>query len=138
MTKQASNTKQHKSAKFGIGTIHSTLKNGELEVIGHVEGKPDKRKVRFIKTGFTTEATLSNIAAGLVKDNMVPSVCGIGYLGHCEEFDRHPLKKQIYGKWAAKIRNSIQRGNTLNQEQLCFADFMCDSLETAEKEQAGR
>lgn len=134
MAKQATNAKQHESAKFGIWTIHPTLKNGELEVIGFVEGKPNKRKVRFIKTGFETEAHISSILVGSIKDNLVPSVCGVGYLGYCEEFDHHPMRKQIYGKWAAKIRNSVQFGYTLRPEQLCFADFMRDTLEIAVKE----
>lgn len=121
-------TKQIAQHKYGIGTIHSTLKNGELEVVGHVDGNCLKRRVRFIKTGFTTTASISHIASGRVKDNLVPSICGIGYLGYCEQYDNHPQRKQIYGKWYAKISNSVKFGYTLKPEWRCFATFMEESL----------
>lgn len=128
MTKQATTPKQAQQHKYGIGSIHHTLKNGVLEVIGYVEGNNLKRRVRFIKTGFTTEASVSHIASGRVKDNLVPSICGIGYLGYCEQYDDHPLRKQIYGKWYAKISNSVKFGYSLKPEQLCFTSFMEECL----------
>ena len=119
-------SKQH---KYSIGTVHNTLKNGQLEVIGMVEGDYNKRKVRFISTGYTTDASLSNISKGRVKDNLVPNVCGIGYLGHCEQYDDHPLRKEIYSKWANMINSSVRQGYSLKPEQLCFADFMREEME---------
>lgn len=118
-------TNQH---KYAIGTVHDTLKNGQLEVIGMVDGDYNKRKVRFLLTGFTTEASMSNISRGRVKDNLVPNVRGIGYLGNCEEFDYHPLRGRIYSKWANMITSSVNHGTTLKPEQLCFADFMREEL----------
>lgn len=114
--------------KYAIGTVHDTLKNGQLEVIGMVDGDYNKRKVRFLLTGFTTEATMSNISRGRVKDNLSANVRGIGYLGYCEEFDHHPLRSRIYSKWANMITSSVKNGTTLKPEQLCFADFMREEL----------
>lgn len=118
-------SKQH---KYAIGTVHSTLNNGQLEVIGMVDGNYNKRKVRFINTGFETEASMGNISKGRVKDNLVPNVCGIGYLGHCERYDDHPMKKEIYSKWVNMINSSVRRGYSLKPEQLCFADYMREEL----------
>ena len=123
-------TKQANQHKYAIGTVHDTLKSGQLEVIGMVDGDYNKRKVRFIKTGFTTEATMSNISRGIVKDNLVPNVRGIGYLGYCEEFDHHPLRGRIYSKWANMITSSVKNGTALKPEHHCFADFMREELET--------
>lgn len=114
--------------KYAIGTVHNTLKNGQLEVIGMVEGNYNKRKVRFINTGFETEASLSNISKGRVKDNLVPNVCGIGYLGNCERYDGHPMRKEIYSKWANMINSSVRHGYPLKPEQLCFAVYMREEL----------
>jgi hypothetical protein len=114
--------------KYAIGTVHNTLKNGQLEVVGMVDGDYNKRVVRFINTGFQTVASLSNISKGRVKDNLVPAVCGIGYLGNCEQYDDHPMRKEIYSKWANMINSSVCYGYSLKPEQLCFADFMREEL----------
>ena len=112
--------------KFDVGSIHDTNLNGKVEVIEKVDSK--HRRVRFLTTGYTTIASLSNISSGRIKDNLAPSVCGVGYLGYCEQFDNHPMRKRIYGKWANMINCSKRNGYEIKPEHLCFANFMEECL----------
>lgn len=114
--------------RYDIGTIHQTKRSGDLEIVEVVDST--HRRIRFTKTGYETIASLSDIKSGKVKDNLLPSVGGIGYLGYCQKFDDHPMRDMIYSCWTAKIYKSKRLGYSLKPETLCFADFMEKELKS--------
>lgn len=61
------------------GTIHTSERWGTLLVTHYVNSVTVHAK--FLATGYETVTTGSTIRAGQVKDRLVPSVYGIGYIG---------------------------------------------------------
>lgn len=61
-----------------IGKIFKTNACGNLVVIGTEAGS---YKVRFIETGTEKKAQLNDIKSGMVKDPLVASAFGFGYIG---------------------------------------------------------
>lgn len=61
------------------GAIFNTNKSGAIEIIKYKNHK--EVLVRFLSTGYKTICSVSNIRSGRVKDRLLPSVYGIGYLG---------------------------------------------------------
>lgn len=56
---------------------------------------------RFLNTGFTTLATKSNIISGKVKNKMLPTVYGVGFLGAGKH--SHSSNKTAYNKWRSML-----------------------------------
>lgn len=56
--------------------------------------------VRFLNTGFTTLATMSNIISGAVKNKMLPTTYGVGYVGAGKYSHRD---KTPYTKWRSML-----------------------------------
>lgn len=61
------------------GTIHKTLKYGQLEVLEYYSLR--KVIVRFSQTGHIAEVFSTNIRTGSVRDPYYPIYFGVGYLG---------------------------------------------------------
>ena len=83
------------------GTIHDT-KFGKLVITKYIKDK--HVEIRFLETGFEKISRSDHIRNGLVKDLLVPSVCGVGFLGdgihapkNCE------LSKTAYTCWGKII-----------------------------------
>lgn len=112
--------------KYDVGTIHETKNNGQLEIIERLSG--NRRRVRFVKTGYVTLTRVSQIASGLVRDVYVPSVYGVGIFGVPID---HPLRKELYERWTAMLQRVyvFKTGKTIDSEWHCFANFMRDALE---------
>jgi len=81
------------------GTIHSTNRFGDLEVISYKSNS--HVRVRFIETGYETISRSYNIRIGSLKDLMLPAVHGFGYPGvGCYSISNSP---QAYEAWRGMI-----------------------------------
>lgn len=97
-----------------VGSVHHTLFNGSLEVIEYISAS--KVKVRFINTGYERFAANKEIRSGMVKDNMMPVIAGVGYIGDgkytarvngevgCAYMTRAHMIKRCYCEKSLKIR----------------------------------
>ena len=61
-----------------VGDLYDT-KFGTLEVVEYTN--KSKVRVRFIETGYEKFARYDHILNGSVKDNLRPSVFGVGFIG---------------------------------------------------------
>ena len=61
-----------------VGDLYDT-KFGTLEVVEYTN--KSKVRVRFIETGYEKFARYNHILNGSVKDNLKPSVFGVGFIG---------------------------------------------------------
>ena len=66
-----------------IGRIYESNNFGKFQIIDEAGYLRNDRKfvIKFLDTGFITEATYSAIRHGRVKDKMVPNVADIGFIG---------------------------------------------------------
>lgn len=133
---------QQTQQSFDVGTIHETTQHGPLKIIGLVEGRPDRRQVKFITTGFMKEVSTESISKGTVKDPSQVSAHRGGCLGHDPSLEKHPLRKMLYSKWYAMMQRSNpirwnkQRnpwnkcnGKAIDPDWMNFSTFMKDVLE---------
>lgn len=67
-------------AKNFIGREYESPKYGKYIIIDHNEYN-DNFIIRFINTGYITEASYGTIRHRRVKDNMAPIVAGVGFVG---------------------------------------------------------
>lgn len=116
------------STVYAVGTIHETVSNGDLVIIKYVDTK--HRVVQFIDTGFTTTVGLENIRSGYVKDPLLPSVYGVGCLGHDPELENHPLRTLLYQRWKHMLDRvyRLKTGKSVDPSWLNFSTFMRDAL----------
>lgn len=59
------------------GDVFSSIRFGNFKVLEYVSNK--EVFVQFLKTGYVTKTSVSNIREGLVKDKMMPFVVGEGF-----------------------------------------------------------
>ncbi len=86
------------------GALHSTNNSGILEVVEYFSSL--KVRVRFLDTGFETTTGAGDIRKGKVKDKLIPSVFGVGFLGEGKYTSSETGKKTpAYQTW----KNMIQR-----------------------------
>jgi hypothetical protein len=62
-----------------VGEIYKTNNYGDLKVVNYINNK--NVIVEFIDTGYQKTTNTTNIKGGGVKDLMMPSVQGVGYIG---------------------------------------------------------
>ena len=86
---------------MNIGDVFSTNQCGECEVIDY-KGCFNVL-VRFLDTGTECVTSSDQLRKGTVKDRMLPSLCGIGFLG-----GKVPYTESIYGTWASMIRRCYE------------------------------
>lgn len=111
--------------KYSIGSTHETSA-GKLEIIGR-EGK--KAVVKFLTTGSIKTVYAETISRGNLKDDHLPSVAGVGYLGTGEY--QHRTHGDIYNAWASMLKRCYTRrennpsyeGCTVCEEWKCFQNF---------------
>lgn len=85
------------------GNVYSTT-HGEIIVLEVING--NKIKVRFIEYPYETTVNHYNLKAGVLKNPMRPSVCGIGYIGvgpYRSRINHKPTRS--YSTW----RNMLSR-----------------------------
>ena len=86
-----------------VGEIYTSSNCGNMEVIEYINSK--KVKVRFIATGYEKFAEAGDIRNGAVKDVLVPSVYGVGYIGsgpHKAEISKNRTKE--YATWQSMLQ----------------------------------
>ena len=86
-----------------IGKVFPTNSYGDLEILeklGVMGGTNTMYRIRFIKTGHESIASITSIMNGSVKDPYYPSVYGVGYDGAIT----NPSSYKEYGVWAAMLR----------------------------------
>ena len=116
------------STVYAVGTIHETKTDGDFVIMEYVN--PTQRVIRFLDTGFTTTVMISSIRTGAIKDPHLPSVYGVGFLGHDPELEQHPLRKDLYRRWNRMLERVYVRNypRTISPEWLNFSTFMRDTL----------
>lgn len=115
-----------RTGKYDINTVHETKHNGQLVVIGYVDY--EYRRVRFVDTGYITDASISHIGSGYVRDPYALSVFGVACLGEHED---HPLRKTLYKRWEVMLYrvHVVKSGKSISPNWYCFANFMRDALQ---------
>ena len=115
-----------------VGETYPSNNYGDMEVIEYVNSK--SIQVRFVATGYSRYATAGDIRKGEVKDPMLPSVQGVGYLGVGPYSSSTDNKKSAcYNTWNAMLARcynpSTQKnhpsyaGCTVVSEWHCFQNF---------------
>ena len=88
-----------------IGQIFTSNNYGDF-LVESKNYKTDYYNIRFIKTGYKTKAKYGNIIKGSVKDYILPTICGLGYLGANYEHictDRD-LTRALYARWVSMFK----------------------------------
>lgn len=87
-----------------VGTIHKSNRSGDFSIIEY-NGSASVT-VKFVLTGTITTATSHSVRNGCVKDNLSPSVFGVGFIG-CGKYKAHENGKptKCYQAW----RNMFNR-----------------------------
>lgn len=82
------------------GTVYESKNYGDFKIIKY--NSYSDIEVEFLSTGFKTSARSSHIRNGMVKDKLIPIVCGIGFIGD--------------GKFSTKDKNAYKCwGNMLER-----------------------
>ena len=93
--------------KFFIGEIYINNSGLEFEIIDYIKTpRETKRKIRFLKTGYTTEVTTHSITTGEIKDHLNPTVAGVG-INDVENGTKHHL----YPRWSSMIRRCYSKND---------------------------
>lgn len=86
------------------GTKHTMHTFGELEIVEYLDHY--HVTVHFTATGYMTETSAQNIRVGHVRDRLVPTEAGVGFLG----VGKYPASGGIYDAW----RHMLHRCYSLN------------------------
>ena len=91
--------------EYAVGNIFDTNKNGKFKILEYISSR--NILIEFINTGFKTSVTSSAIKRGYPVDKILPSVCGIGFLGdgpHSSKLEKgNSAPHPIYGIWRSMI-----------------------------------
>ncbi len=60
------------------GAVFKTNKYGDVEIVEYINSS--KVKIRFINTNHIKEEHLSSVRLGCVRDDSIPTTCGVGYI----------------------------------------------------------
>ena len=122
------------------GQIFSTYKNGDIEVVkflGYRFERQQEYEVRFLNTGTVVPALISAIKKGQVKDPMVPTIAGVGYIGLGRNIAVGEIERRLYRIWANILHRCYDvkdigykaygaRGVTVSDEWHCYINFRQD------------
>lgn len=106
------------------GTSWSSNNFGDFEILEYFNYH--KVKIKFITTGYTTHAKMDKIRRGKVKDKLLPSVYGVGYLGD-GPYSASLIGKytKVYYTWRAMLQRcycSMYQENKPTYEGCTVAD----------------
>jgi hypothetical protein len=88
-----------KKAEYA-GTIFKTNNYGDVVVVEYINSS--LVKIRFINTNHVKEEYLSSVSSGCVRDDSIPSTCGVGYI----DIEGASIGKNMtswYSAWNAMI-----------------------------------
>jgi hypothetical protein len=118
------------TSKYNLkGRVFKTKTSGNLTVIEDVT--KTRKRVKFLETGYECLCYTSNITSGEVKDRLLPSVGGIGYLG----IGNYTAGDTSYCLWVSMIkrctfltstnsnRTYITKGVRIGEEWHNFQNF---------------
>ena len=129
----------NKNIKELVGQVFDSKSCGKYKVIQYLNAK--EITVEFISTGFITTSELKEVKQGTIKDLLLPSVSGIGYIGigeyrcnvlteNCKtkntpEYEVwNGMLKRCYNKeWRDKGGHYSYEGATVCKEWHCFQTF---------------
>ena len=84
------------------GTLYDTNVSGQVEILSEpINGKVE---VRFLNTGYTTTAYLSNIRAGTIRDKLMPTVYGVGVFGTKYPAKLNGVIQKEYSLWTDMLK----------------------------------
>lgn len=86
-----------------IGSVHSSSNYGDFKILNYFNSS--NVEVEFVLTGFKVVAHSSAIRNGEVKDKILPSVYGVGFVGdgvHAPTQDRKQTR--AYRAWSSMLR----------------------------------
>lgn len=96
----------------------------------------DKGKVtiQFINTGYITTVNAATLVDGKIKDRFEPSVCGVGYLGECQNTSNYKKEYNLWKGMIDRCYNSNRRdymlygkkGVTVCERWKSFSNFLED------------
>lgn len=93
--------------KVTIGSQYDSITSGMFTVVERVYLKKNYSgwyRVRFSITGTEVISNGSNILKGKVKDNFLPRICGVGYVGNIDKPSSHIL----YNIWQNMLKRCYE------------------------------
>ena len=66
-----------KKAEY-TGKVYPSNKYGDVEIVEYINNK--RAIIKFINTGYTVEENWSAIRSGYIRDRLLPTTCGFGYI----------------------------------------------------------
>lgn len=123
-----------------VGDIFNTTNCGDVEVIEHRD--KESIVVRFTETGSIVSCRSSNLHSGSIKDPMVPTVFGVGFIGvgphraYYRNEDNKLINTPTYVIWQSMLRrcydtklhqrNPIYKGSTVHTDWHNYQTFYED------------
>lgn len=97
--------KADESEDSEIGKVFETNNCGSLKVLRkYREDGRTKADVQFLITGAVRSGVrMDSIKTGTVRDNYLPTVWGVGYLGDSDLDRNDPLQKCLYSTWQSML-----------------------------------
>jgi len=121
-----------------VGKIYSTVNYGDLVILENLGGDPKTKhimvKYRFILTGTEGITSFSTILKGNLKDNFLPTIYGVGYIGNAD-VKHHKREYQLWEGMLDRCYNEDNRqyeanyggaGVTVCKRWHCFEYFLED------------
>ena len=88
--------------KHYVGLIYESKNYGKFKIIHELkreEGKERRFLIEFLNTGYITDASITSIRGGDVRDYLVPSVANIGYIGYIDGYITDQNHYAYYKVW---------------------------------------
>lgn len=125
-----------KSRQIDFDKTYLSDNYGEFKILKEIpHGKHQKRRVliKFIQTGNTSEVSHSEALKGCVKDTMLPSIFGVGYLGNAHKKGN----EKAYNIWISMLSRCYNpnekaykyygsKGCYVDSRWHCFENFLED------------
>lgn len=89
-----------------VGQRFKNNKGLEFEITEYCSDT-DKRKIKFIKTGYECEAHRDNIKKGIVKDWRSPTICDVGVMDV-----KNGTKHNLYVRWMDMINRCYDKNHS--------------------------
>ena len=93
-----------------------------------------KSTIKFINTGYVTTVSTATLVDGRVKDRFEPSICGVGYLGECQNASHFQKEYNLWKGIIERCYNSNRhdymlygkKGVTVCERWKNFSNFLED------------
>ena len=112
------------------GKIYPSNNYGDVEIVEYINSS--KVKIRFINTNHIKEEYLSSVRLGCVRDDSIPTTCGVGFIDIEGASIGRKMTKE-YKLWNGMInrcynekelsRNPTYKGCHVSEEWMCLSNF---------------